>query len=275
MDYEVEGRSRPQTIAIWRNSEVRPTGAFYLTLGKIRLAREWFEETENVDARRHYFLAAIAYVEGDHEAMTEHLKQALETWESLRLTGSTLPQRNLNVLLARDGFLSEAEERLSRRTHAPGTPNVMLEDVARNHEKIRGVFTLSRGNRIEGIRMLEEALSSFGPWDYSATLYFMGSEILAKALREQGDSGQAIQVIKAALEKKSRLLLEQSLLTGPLWLKLQAQLAQLYRELGRDADARKIEDELRQRLALADADHPILRQLDRTENLALREATND
>ena len=273
LDYEVDNSSRPKDIAVWRGSEVRPTGAFYFTLGKIRQAREWFQETENVDTRRHYFLAAIAYVEGDHEAMTEHLNQALEAWESLRLTGSSLPQRNLMVLLARGGFLSEAEERLSRRIHAPGTPNVLLEDVARNHEKMRAVFTLSRGNRIEGIRMLEEALSSFGAWDYSATLYFMGAEILAEAWREQGDSGKAVQVIKAALEKKSRLLLEQSLLTGPLWLKLQAQLAQLYRELGRDADARKIEDELRKRLALADADHPILRQLNRTEDLALQERT--
>jgi tetratricopeptide (TPR) repeat protein len=275
LDYEVEESSRPKGISIWRGAGVRPTGAFYLTLGKIGLAREWFEETENIDTRRHYFLAAIAYVEGDHEAMTEHLNQALEAWESLRLTGSSLPQRNLMVLLARGGFLSEAEERLSRRVHARGTPNVLLEDVARNHEKMRAVFTLSRGNRIEGIRMLEEALSSFGAWDYSATLYFMGAEILAEAWREQGDSGKAVQVIKAALEKKSRLLLEQSLLTGPLWLKLQSQLAQLYRELGRDADARKIEDELRKRLALADADHPILLQLNRTEDLALREATDN
>ncbi len=146
--------------------------------------------------------------------------------------------------------------------------------MERRRDILGGVLALSRGNRIEGMRMLEKALSSFGPWDYSATLYFMGSEILANAWREQGNSGKAVQVLKAALEQKSRLLLEQSLLTGPVWLRLQAQLAQLYRELGRDADARKIEDELRRLLALADADHPILRQLDRTEDLALLEPTN-
>ncbi len=54
-----------------------------------------------------------------------------------------------------------------------------------------------------------------------------------------------------------------------LWLRIQAALASLYRETGRDEDARKIEDKLRRSLALADADHPILRQLDRTEELAL------
>jgi len=48
----------------------------------------------------------------------------------------------------------------------------------------------------------------------------------------------------------------------------------LHREMGRAADARKIEDELRTLLALADPDHPILRQLDRTEDLALLKPTN-
>ena len=81
-------------------------------------------------------------------------------------------------------------------------------------------------------------------------------------------------MLKTALEEKSRLLLEQSLLTVPIWLRLQAQLAQLYSEMGRAEDALKIEDELRKRLAYADPDHPILRQLDRTEELALLQPTN-
>ena len=78
--------------------------------------------------------------------------------------------------------------------------------------------------------------------------------------------------MRAALEKESFLLLDQSVLTGPLWLKLQAQLSQLYLEMGRYEDARKIEGDLRKRLALADHDHPILRQLDRTKELASLES---
>ena len=39
--------------------------------------------------------------------------------------------------------------------------------------------------------------------------------------------------------------------------------------MGRDAEARKTEDELRKLLALADPDHTILHQLDRTKELAL------
>ena len=99
--------------------------------------------------------------------------------------------------------------------------------------------------------------------------------ILAEAWREQGVPTNAALVLRRALEKEAFLFIDQSVLTGPLWLKLRAQLSQLYREMGRDEDARKIENELRKRFALADPDHPILRQLDRTEDLALREPTNN
>ncbi len=265
-----------------------PTGAFYLTLGKIGLAKEWFAKADIVDSRRHYFLAAIAYVEEDYEAMTEHLRQWLDARESLRRTRGRhvepsrtrrlrdqVPLRNVFLLLARGGLLSEAEELFSsRELGLPNLPDARRKMVERRRDILRGVLALSGANRIIGIRILENILASFGPGDSSATLYFMGTEILAQAWTEQGKSDEAIQVLKEALEKESRLLIEQSLLTGPLWLRLQAQLARLYSEMGRDEDARKIEDKLRRLLALADPDHPILRQLNRTQDLALREPAN-
>ncbi len=82
--------------------------------------------------------------------------------------------------------------------------------------------------------------------------------------------------MKDAAEKEFLLLADQSSpLTGALWVRVQGQLAQLYREMGRDEDASKIEAELRSLLALADADHPILRQLDRTKEVALRGPTGN
>ncbi len=133
---------------------------------------------------------------------------------------------------------------------------------------------LNRSNKIEGMRMLGDALSSISTDAGSGATYFMGSEILAEAWRAQGDSTNAVAVLRAALEKESFLLLDQSVLTGPLWSRLQAQLAQLYRDMGQHEDARKLEDELRRLLALADPDHPILRQLDHTKDLALRDPPN-
>jgi len=160
-------------------------------------------------------------------------------------------------------------------TIRPGTPDFLVELITKRRGIQQGRLALSQDNRIEGLRMLGDALSSVSLTDSSlAADYFMGSEILAEAWREQGDSTNAAEVLGAALEKESFLLLEQSVLTGPLWLKLQAQLSQLYREMGQDEDARKIENELRRLLALADSDHPILRELNRTKELALREPAN-
>ena len=48
---------------------------------------------------------------------------------------------------------------------------------------------------------------------------------------------------------------------GLLWLRIQWQRAQLLRKLGRDAEAREIESELRKLLAYADNDHAILVEL--------------
>jgi hypothetical protein len=46
-------------------------------------------------------------------------------------------------------------------------------------------------------------------------------------------------------------------------MKNRNQLAGLYRRMGREQEARKIEDELRKLLACADPDHAIVRELNR------------
>jgi len=289
-----------------RNIARSMLGALHLTVGQIDLSREWFEGVYNAGPLRQYFLAAIAYVEDDHEAMTKHLEEMLEAPISSQKTVRTMPTTTIGVgrfgglprasgprcctalLLARGGFFSEADAMLS----STSTPSSGFEIQ-------RGVLAMSLGNRTEGMQMLEEALSSFRsadkteqlleaardhrnnqmlvmhPQKDSAAAFFMGSEILAEAWRAQGNLGQAVQVLEGASEKKLLLLADQSSpLTGALWVRVQGKLAQLYREMGRDEDARKMEDELRSLLALADPDHPILRQLDRIEDLALREPAN-
>ncbi len=246
-----------------------PMGIFYLTLGKIELARETFEKSTEPGAQRQAFLAATAYVENDHEAMKEHLQQIVEPREPLRRT----PVPSLGLLLTRGGLLSELAD--LNLTIDPVAPGFVQELIKKNRGIRLGILAVNQDNRIEGLRMLGDALSSISLTDSSsAEFYFMGSEVLAEAWRARGDSTNAAQVLRAALEKETFLLFDQSLLTGPLWLKLQAQLSQLYREMGQDEDARKIEEELRKRLALADRDHPILRQLDHSEEIALLEPAN-
>jgi hypothetical protein len=52
------------------------------------------------------------------------------------------------------------------------------------------------------------------------------------------------------------------------WLRTELQLADLYREMGRVPEAEKVENELRKMLIYADADHPILRELQKRATLS-------
>lgn len=83
------------------------------------------------------------------------------------------------------------------------------------------------------------------------------AEGLSLALEQSGNLRNAAE----ALEQISNGRIPHPLEVGPDWLRNQARLAGLYRKIGRTGDARKIEDELRKRLAVADPEHPILQQL--------------
>lgn len=54
--------------------------------------------------------------------------------------------------------------------------------------------------------------------------------------------------------------------TGAYWLRNQFELAKSYRGAGRAEDALAVEGELRKLLAFADADHPILLELQRLQS---------
>ena len=246
-----------------RHSQV--LGNLYQALGKRQLAREWF--TKGLDSKsRHWKLAKMAYREGDYAKTRSHLKQFLET---RYVSGATPPGVNTQnftaaVILARSGFFSESEKILLEWEREQSQEDTSHQDPFT--EMGWGVLKLNRGNTAEGIEMLEGTLPRL------PALHFGVSEILAEAYRRQGDLPAAIQLLEEA--SKTRPVMNPRLGHPTTWLRIKLQLAELYRDEGRYEDARKIEDELRRLLALADSDHPILRQLDRTEDLALQEPAN-
>ena len=111
-----------------------------------------------------------------------------------------------------------------------------------------------------GIAEIEEGTRIFG--EMGSWVFFLGSESLALAFKEKGDLVRAIQVLERASEKRASTAFQG---TGAFWLRNQLHLARLYREVGRAKDARRIEAELSKLLALADADHPILREIQRLQ----------
>ena len=228
-------------------------GQLYEALGQRQSARKWMSHGR-WRRNRHLYLSMIAYDEGDYEAMKYHLKQHLE---AMKVSGGGQNYR-VAILLARAGLIDESERTLleyERRATTGSRPPGSQQFFSANMELAWGVLKLSQGDTAEGIAMLESTLPLLPS---ESSYYDRGTEILAEAYTRQGNLGTAIQLLEEASEK----LPFGSLVDSPsLWLRVRWQLADLYRQTGRNADAREIEDELRRLLALADADHPILRQL--------------
>ena len=119
-----------------------------------------------------------------------------------------------------------------------------------------------RSARGQAIALLEETVRRLGALQF---LCYGDSESLARAWEQQGNFQKAIGVLEEVHPFKTRYLFPGG---APGWMKTQLRLAQLYRKVGREQEAREIEAELRKLLAYADPDYPILRQLQRTPNLA-------
>ena len=238
---------------------VRGLGQLYEALGQRQLARDWMSHGRWRN-NRHWLLSLIAYDEGDYEAMESHLKQHLE---ATKVSGGHETALTA-ILLARAGLIAESEKTLLevdwQENYCP-CKSVSPQVFSAQIEMARGVLKLSQNDTAEGIAMLESTLPLV-----SAIYRDRAFEILAEAYTRQGNLGAAIHLLEEASEKAP---ISFQLYSPSLWLRLQAQLADLYHQTGRAEDAQEIENELRTLLALADPDHPIIRQLDRTEDLAL------
>jgi hypothetical protein len=84
--------------------------------------------------------------------------------------------------------------------------------------------------------------------------------LLAKAFSMAGQPEEAIRTLDTVSSRR-REIRHPGINGAPYWMSLRDYLAQLYREAGRAGDAEPIEAELRNWLAAADHDHPIVRRI--------------
>jgi tetratricopeptide (TPR) repeat protein len=214
----------------------------YLTLGRLEAAAKCFQKIPDPLLRQEQ-LARVAFFRNDRRSLEQHLVAS---------EGTTYLSSNTVILLARVGLLPQAARLLEKieasqqSVSDPGYPLIP-----------RGELALARGEVDLGISELEEGTRRVGVMGYWA---FLGSETLATALEKKGDLARAVLVLERASERRSSAAFEGG---GACWLRNQLQLARLYREVGRAEDARKIERELLNLLALADPNHPILVDLKR------------
>jgi tetratricopeptide (TPR) repeat protein len=237
------------TTGIARDYLAVPTALSYLTLGKIETAGRIARTIADPLAGK-ATLAQVAFIRSDPLALRSPLRFLGTRKPDLRNErwSNTTP-----VLQARAGLLAEARrflEAVERKRPSTG-----------GNETIRGEIALAEGNLETAIKELEEAEATRLRTGRPPSLYFyLGSESLAAAWDRKGDVRRAVEVLERASEQ--RLPAITSLDPGvPYWMRNRLGLARLYRRVGAVKDALAIEADLLRLLALADADHPILREL--------------
>jgi len=130
-------------------------------------------------------------------------------------------------------------------------------------EASRALLALHRG-RANAPAQLEEALRRVRPFNSGVALY--GFATLGRFYEQKGDYSNGIRVLEEAnrpVPADRRLFAATNALVH-----VRAHLAGLYRKVGRGEEAEQIEQRLRERLKYADADHPILRQLQQSQSVA-------
>ncbi len=215
-------------------------GSFYLTLGKERAAREMFESMAGAPDN----LALVALGLDDQTTMKRQLQIAPASHRSA-------------ILFARAGLPAEAERALghperTRRVHSPFLPYVW-EALA------RGELAMARRQRSEAIALLQDVIPMLRGW--TTPYYFLGVEALSRAWEEEGDQARSIDTLEAAAHHGVA-----SVFWGPaplFWMKNELRRADLYRAMGRKADAQRVEAGLLKLLTEADPDFVIRRELKR------------
>ena len=216
-------------------------GVFYLTFGELREADRHFPNVTNAYHRK-VLPALVEWMRGAWHPTKKRSQQvrddpALGSWASFLMVRTDL--RNF----------------IERDVRPP-----LLSLDPSEAAIIRGQLALARGDIAAGISLLEQSLKATRAWPMDA--FFMGSESLAQVYRKQGKLDEAHRILLQASEERARTYdLSTLKMTGALWMRTELQLADLYREMGRVPEAEKVESELRKLLIYADADFPILREL--------------
>ena len=125
---------------------------------------------------------------------------------------------------------------------------------------LNGDLALARGNVDAAVELLRPVIDNPPRAAAGSQLFCRGAEALAAAHLRNADVENAAGVLRAALAAR-RPSAAGSLTGHYFWMRLQLRLAELDRSLGREAEARALEEELARLLAVADPDFPPLVRL--------------
>lgn len=127
---------------------------------------------------------------------------------------------------------------------------------------LQGDVALAQNNTRLGSSILESAIPRGR--DSGHPVVFMAAESLARLNEDQGNLPASIRVLKDMSDARVSVWRPSGAMAASFWMRIQAQLARVYRKAGMTQEARAVEDQLRTLLEFADADHPIVLALKQT-----------
>jgi tetratricopeptide (TPR) repeat protein len=207
---------------------------FHLTLGKFQSARQIFA---SIDHPLAMWDPAVSFFKGDED----HARQG----------AAQIPPNPDGSYQGLGGFLVA-------RLWPPGAEKKLLGE---KDPWIRGEVALTQGRFQDAAALLQQAFdTAYGKHQPTARI----ADGLVTALEHSGHSQKALEVLEAT--SATRIWATPLELTyQAFWLRNQGRLSDYYHRLGREKDARQLDQQLRKLLAIADPDHPILLQLNSHE----------
>ncbi len=247
--------------------DLRKGVAWYLSLGYWSVGQTRTDLgvfTMSDEGDRTLRALAIASAQDDLTLLRETLQEESTDMSACWIDNTwCVPLASRRVqLLAQAGLLAEAREALAQFEALDGAPWLYKESVLL---VLRGELALAEGHTDAAISLLEAGL----PLERSrfSFIHLPGSISLSSALLERGERTRALGVLQETSELKSRTYVNRW-----QWVNAQVVLADRYRELGYEAEAREIEEELLGLMAYADPDFPLLLRLQGISNSAIQDS---
>jgi tetratricopeptide (TPR) repeat protein len=212
----------------------------YLALGRRAAAEHMLRELAHAGDRL-YHLAMVGAHFGDQRSIREYFESNPEP---------TSPWAAFHGLPAIDRRWFSQADAVMRQW----TTNLEAADQV----LVRGQLALMRGATSEAIKLLNESIAMRE--DRSGAPALSAKFGVARAFSLRDDSRQAIRLLEEASRNRFSGCLWPTA-SAHLWIQFRAELADIYRSVGRDAAAVEIESHLRALLAFADEHHPVFRRL--------------
>ena len=228
-----------------RSAFANAEGDVYFRLGKLKSADNWYQ-SESESNGRSLHLSNVARARGNPAAARGALQQFLALQPDLSPFD---PKFHVAAKLCADMELPSELKKLVRH---PENDTPWLVQFA------KGALAVAEKRNAQAVLYLRDSVVGLRELQLSPVAR-MAEDLLATALERQGSFADAIDALK---------LPELNDIEGPD-LDARYHLVRLYRKLGNNAEAQKIDVDLLKRLKYADPDHPMLVQLKRqTQSLA-------